>query len=264
MNKFLMILAAIFSFRYAQGAIVETATLSECFAIASADSSKARPSKVLYVFDIDNTVLELNENFGSVQWFRWQRQLITDNIETDRIAPTIDELLEKQGFIYNISRAQTPETQTALLLKILQGEHPVMYHTSRSLDVRDATERELRRNNLLPLTYNLGGSYGSELVFGEESRPVSYRHGVYMSAGQDKGVFLNHLLKSLTFSPEHIVFVDDEKKNLDNVDREFADKIPTTLCRYSKVDERVNAFVKSNKAAEKRLWKDFSNLVDKL
>jgi hypothetical protein len=264
MKKILLSLILIFN-QTALAAIVDTPTLDDCFKLASQSAGSLAPQRVLYVFDIDNTVLALDQNLGSVQWFRWQRMLLDENITVNRVANSLDELVEKQGYLYYLMPSHTPEASTSTAVKTLQlNSHPVIFHTSRSLFNRDATERELLRNNLIPLKTTIESNFAKDFTFAEGQRPVSFRNGVYMSAGQDKGVFLNLLLQKTKYQPLHIVFVDDEEKNLKNVEREFAGNIETTLCRYSSMDSEVDAFNQSDKSLEISLWSKFAAILSEL
>lgn len=250
-------------------AIHETPTLNSCLSLAEAETTLLSPAEVVYVFDIDNTALKLKNNFGSVQWFQWQRKLIQDN-SVERITDTIDELLAIQSSIYQLSSTSTPESTTAVQIAHLQElGHPVIFHTSRNLDTRESTARELKQNGLIPLTNTLGPANGYAGVITYQNapspqRPVSFQDGVYMSAGQDKGVWLNFLFEKLQYKPKHIVFVDDESKNLVNVERALQNVTPGTLCRYGQVDPVVQAFNASNKSTETAQWHLLESLLKQL
>lgn len=262
------ILAILFTVQ-AQAQILETPNLESCLKSAARSTTRIEPSQVIYVFDIDNTLLSLNQNLGSVQWFRWQQKLIQENIEKDRVANTIDELLTKQGQIYQLSRAHTPEPDMSNELAELQRiGHPVVYHTSRNTDVRDTTERDLKSNGLLPIQNTIGprNGFAGKFTFQNElenQRPVSFQNGIYMTAGQDKGVWLNLLFLKTSISLNHLVFVDDELKNLQNVERAFSGKTSMTLCRYGKTDDVVREFNESDKSTEIDLWKELYAIISK-
>jgi hypothetical protein len=266
MFKFLFVL--LFSIQVF-GRIQETPNLQQCLEPALKATTDSSPADVVFVFDIDNTVLKLKQNFGSVQWYHWQQKLIQDQAE-GRIANTIDDLLAAQGSIYQLSAAETPEASTAQQIAELQRQgYPVLFHTSRNLDTRGATQRELTRNGLLPLTKTLGpdqgfpGSFTYQVAMPNQ-RPVSFQDGVYMSAGQDKGVWLGLLFEKLNYHPRHIIFVDDEIHNLVNVERALDAKTDLTLCRYGQVDPIVQVFNTSDKRPEIELWNEFANLARKL
>jgi hypothetical protein len=264
-KKFYSTLLAFFIYAPAHALILETPDLNSCLISATHATVQLEPEDVIYVFDIDNTVLALNQNLGSVQWFRWQQKLILDNVEKNRVADTVDELLNKQGLIYKISSAHTPEmTTTEQVLELQRAGHPVLYHTSRNTDVRDITERDLKKNNLLPLIKTIGpqNGYAGKFLYNADlknQRAVSFQDGIYMTAGQDKGIWLQLLLEKTATKVKHIVFVDDEIKNLQNVERVFTGITPMTLCRYGKVDDVVNRFNNSNKSTEVELWQKLFN-----
>ena len=250
--------------------IQETQTMAECLNRASQESSNLSSRDVFYVFDIDNTVLALNQNLGSVQWFRWQQKLIQVGLHQHTVATTIEELLDKQLLLYQMIPAHTPEPEIPDLLKDLQIKgHSVVYHTSRNTDVRDITERELTKNRLLPLIKTIGPDrgYPGKMTFQngpQDQRPVSFQNGVYISAGQDKGVFLKLLFEKTSFMPRHLVFVDDELKNLQNIERAFKGTIPMTLCRYGSMDQTVEKFQNSDKQQEIDLWKKIEIILHQL
>jgi hypothetical protein len=249
--------------------ILETPTIKSCLTSAHTVTAGLLPQQVIYVFDIDNTLLSLNQNLGSVQWFRWQQALIKDNIEKDRVANTVDELLTLQGLLYHLSKTHTPETSTASEVSALQHDgHPVLYHTSRNPDVRNITERDLLTQGLLPMTYTIGpkDGYPGNFLFPkapENQRAVSFQNGVYMSAGQDKGIWLKLFFEKTSTTVKHLIFIDDELKNLQNVERAFDGIIPMTLCRYGQVDDVVREFNQSDKAREIKLWNEFLNVIVK-
>ncbi len=39
-------------------------------------TNKYAPSEFVVVFDVDNTLLASNQNFGSDQWFDWQYEML--------------------------------------------------------------------------------------------------------------------------------------------------------------------------------------------
>ena len=266
MLKFIIIL--IFSLT-AQAQIQETPLLQDCFNLANTAAEKLNHDDVIYVFDIDNTVLKLKHNFGSAQWFRWQQKMIQDN-SPERISNSVDELLAIQSSIYQLSSAETPEATTAILINQLQTKgYSVIFHTSRNLDTRESTVRDLKQNGLLPLVKTLGPVQGFAGTITYEQAPstqraVSFQSGVYMSAGQDKGIWLNLLFEKIHYVPKHIVFVDDELKNLTNVERAFKDKTPLTLCRYGAADTTVHDFETSDKAVEKAQWSLLRTIKEQL
>ncbi|MBL7671006.1 MAG: DUF2608 domain-containing protein [Bdellovibrionaceae bacterium] len=265
----LVILLLLTGLASVRAEILETPNLKSCLTAATQAIGGLTAKQVIYVFDIDNTLLALNQNLGSVQWFRWQQTLINENKKENRVADTIDELLSKQGLIYHLSKTRTPEVSTSSEVASLQQQgHIVLYHTSRNPDVRNITERDLFAHGLLPMKNTLGTSKGypgnfSFLTGPENQRTVSFQNGIYMSAGQDKGIWLKLLFEKTSTSVNHLVFIDDELKNLQNVERAFNDITPMTLCRYGQVDDVVQEFNQSDKAQEIKLWNELDSVWSK-
>ena len=82
-------------------------------------------------------------------------------------------------------------------------------------------------------------------------------------AGQDKGIWLKPLFEKTSTSIKHLIFVDDELKNLQNVERAFNGITPMTLCRYGQVDDVVQEFNQSDKAQEIKLWNELDSVWSK-
>lgn len=267
--NYVLVLLILLTQVYAYALVQEAPDIKSCLGAAVTETASLPSQSVLYVFDVDNTALALNQNIGSVHWFRWQQKLINDGITEDRVADTIPGLLDMQLKIYQLSKSHPPEPSIPDHLDQLQIRgYPVMYHTSRNADVRDITERELTNNKLLPLQQTIGpiGGYPGRFVYEhgpENQRPVSFQNGVYITSGQNKGVWLLFLLDKVGVSPKHVVFVDDEAKNLKDVEQALKGKIPTTLCRYGYMDKVVNAFNNSNKLSEIVLWREFAQILGK-
>ena len=107
------------------------------------------PEHVLLVLDIDNTLLAMNGELGSDQWFEWQTYLLDHEPDSDDlVADSFDELLRRTGHaIQPGPHASATARSAAIILSRLQGRgiHTLVL-TSRGPEYRVATERELRRN----------------------------------------------------------------------------------------------------------------------
>ena len=176
----------------------------------------------LFVFDIDNTLLEspAGQFFGSDQWYKWQKTL---EVGSPR---KVDCVLQLQGAAYYMAHLNaTEEGASATYVSSLQQiGFDVLALTARSPQFRASTQRELAANRFdfteSPPAGHTGfpGTYTpdrSDLI--EKPRAASYQQGVAMLAGQHKGAALLDLLGRLGTSKkyQHIVFFDDDEKNTD-------------------------------------------------
>lgn len=250
--------------------------------------------QVLLVVDIDNTLLAMNQDLGSDQWFTWQAELLkTDPDSPDLVAKDFPGLLEAQGVLFALSQMHPPEPELPNLLAGLQqlGVTAVVL-TSRGPDFRNATERELSRNGydftrpalaideqrgrFLPFDPKRPDAHGlsAEIIGPIASRlaPVSYANGVYMTAGQHKGCMLRTLLSRAVpdYESRHearlfraIVFVDDHEKHANRMHEAFAeDNLDLVTFRYSREDGAVSKFKNSSKRHVVHGWRRVQDAVD--
>ena len=169
--------------------------------------------RILVVFDIDNTLLSMNTDLGSDQWYDWQKNLQ----KTDKCDPRlVASRLDVQGALYFAGSMRPTQTDAADVISKLQTMGvQVMAETARGWNFALPTFRELRRNGMAfghsAPAKNLG-KYQPETA----KRPLIYQDGVYLLAGQHKGDMLLDLLKhSGQPMPAAIIAVDDKDYNLD-------------------------------------------------
>lgn len=199
---------------------------------------------LLVVFDIDNTILAMEQDLGADQWYEWQKSLSQDN----RCSPSyVGNRFAAQGALYFVSAMRSTQEDAAARINAIQDEGiAVIALTSRGPDYQLQTFRELRRNNISFTHSAIGpaGGFDKPFIPVENGRLTLYEDGVFLTAGQHKGQMLYALLeKTGTPMPEVIVIADDKQKNLDAVKETFsALNIPVHAWRYSGEDENVSSF----------------------
>jgi hypothetical protein len=220
----------------------------------------ARPEDTLVVFDIDNTLLKMNQDLGSDAWFNWQNGLLKVSPPSG-VAHDINGLLNIQRLLYDLSGMGPPESSTPEFVAELRSVgYPVMMLTGRGPGTLSATLRELADEKYIPKDAPACGppecgdvlcstpgiistdairkaSEHTETCFPGSrldalGRPIVYAGGVLMASGQDKGKILKLLLASATNACKGdyaikgrykaIVFVDDDSRNIENVREAFA------------------------------------------
>jgi len=203
--------------------------------------AKFGTDKVLLVFDMDNTLLRMNQDFGSDEWYTWQRGLAGDD------QAKIKVLTEVQGILFDLSSMRPPEpgVQPRVVAALQVRGFAAIVLTGRSPLYRSATERELERNGYdfgktaVGSGEGFGGSFlpydpanpegaGFILPCDRERMPlpapqkVSYQNGVMMTSGQDKGLMLRALLNRTGRHFAAVLFVDDSERNLKAVMQAFS------------------------------------------
>ena len=123
----------------------ETADLAEVANDALTLASKVGEQRVLMVFDIDNTILAMEQGLGADQWYEWQKDLANN----DHCNPeNVGNRFAAQGALYFASAMRPTQDDAASQVKAVQDAGvPVIVLTSRGSDYRLQTFRELRRNS---------------------------------------------------------------------------------------------------------------------
>ena len=101
---------------------------------------------VLVVFDIDNTLLAMEQDLGSDQWYYWQKDLAA----SDPCNPMgVDNRFAVQGAVFYASAMRATQPNAAEQVRRIQDAGiPTIALTSRGTDYRLQTFRELRRQDI--------------------------------------------------------------------------------------------------------------------
>ncbi|MEM8733127.1 MAG: DUF2608 domain-containing protein [Planctomycetota bacterium] len=243
--------------------------------------------EVLVVFDIDNTLLAMNQDLGSDQWFNWQSQLMKDEPDSpDLVADDFAGLLEVQGTLFALSKMHPPEPKLPDHIAAIQKlDVTTVVLTSRGFAYRDAAERELNRNGydlassalriqeqrglFMPFDPEQPDAHGlsPEIIEGIQGRlgPVTYSNGIYMTAGQHKGYMLRTLLARAKTKKQFkaILFVDDHEKHTIRMHAAYEDS-PVHLVTFHYTREAGNAsnFHASQKNHVIEDWRRLEDFVD--
>lgn len=231
----------------------ETSDLAEVTADVLQLSEKTDRNNILVVFDIDNTLLAMEQGLGSDSWYEWQKSLSEEDICSPQY---VGDRFAAQGALYFASAMRPTQEDGADQVRAIQDQGlKVIALTSRGMDFQLQTFRELRRNNFRFSFSAIGpaGGYIEAFVPVENGRPSLYEDGVFLTAGQHKGQMLYALLeKTGTRMPAVIVMVDDKQKNLDAIKETFsALDVPVHAWRYAGEDKNVREF---NPEVANQLW----------
>jgi hypothetical protein len=247
------------------------------------------PEHVLLVLDIDNTLLAMNQDLGSDQWFEWQKYLLDHEPRSRHlVADSFKGLLEAQGLLFNLGRMHPPQPDLPRIIRRVQnrGVHTLVL-TSRGDEFRIVAQRELERNGYdfsatalpvdgLPrgtyLPYDLENLQADGLAekdvaaFGlTEPKPVSYEDGIYMTAGQPKGAMLLAILHYAQPDIRAIVYADDHIRHVAYVFAAAAGRNrEITAIHYTREDARVKRFQYADKEEVGRRWQMLSRTLEEV
>ncbi|MCB0406503.1 MAG: DUF2608 domain-containing protein, partial [Bdellovibrionales bacterium] len=266
---------------------LSTDELKEVVAKVKRLSDRHGAKNVLAVFDIDNTLLASQADLGSDQWFSWQEELLKKNPQhPDLVYSSFPELLNAWGALLVVGEMRMTEgsvkgASTASYVKAIQDMGAkVIALTSRGFDYEIPTLRafekygiDLKNSAIGPIEGypEISRAYqpdrvGMEFGFTEKevlrfglnkpSQYVTYKNGIFFTAGMHKGAMLRLLLTKTGYEPGAIVFVDDREKHTERVQEAFApsDMYVVTF-RYSREDARVEEFLESKERQQNSLKK---------
>jgi hypothetical protein len=222
----------------------DTADLADVTADTLKLVERAGKENVLVVFDIDNTILAMEQGLGSDQWYEWQKTLSKEDQCSDK---NVGDRFAVQGALYFASAMRRTQEDGAAQVKTIQDQGvAVISLTSRGPDYQLQTFRELRRNdfNFSYSAIGPAGGYDGTFMPVENGRLSLYEDGVFLTAGQHKGQMLHALLtKTATRMPAVIIMADDKQKNLDAVKETFsALHVPVHAWHYIAEEENVREF----------------------
>jgi hypothetical protein len=247
------------------------------------------PQRVLLALDIDNTLLAMNSELGSDQWFEWQRYLLDhEPTSDDLVAGTFEGLLEAQGMLFMLGRMHPTQPALPTIIRSLQERGiNTLVLTARGPEFRVATERELRRNGFdfdatalavqnLPrgayLPYDLddleadGLSRRDAIALDlQPPKPITYEGGIMMTAGQPKGAMLRTILHHADADIRAIVYVDDHIRHVAYVFAAIAGRgREITGFHYTREEPRVKRFHYGDKQDVVRRWRALNRALDEV
>ena len=195
--------------------------------------------QVLVVLDIDNTILTSSVDLGGDVWYQWQRGKLEIKPSDDQKVKCLFE--DSIGLLYELLPMNLTEEDLSKRISNWQKNgNTLMALTSRAPKYRAATERELAAANVDLEKTALAPKNGQIPIYREmKGRELSYMKGIMMTSGMNKGDMLEHILNKTNRSFKAIIFVDDSKKNIDNLYKKFKDSqnLEMYIYHYTRVEE---------------------------
>jgi hypothetical protein len=184
--------------------IRECSTIQEILSLSQPDT--------LVILDIDNTLIRPCQSLGSEEWFQHhlKQQIDATHDNNEALNTTIDLL---HG-IYAVTKVQLMEQKTAEIVRQLQDQGGVLMGlTNRGPAAANMTVRHL-------------ASVGIDLATASPSKTsfplidiseTLYHHGILFTNGKSKKQSLLSFFRQLGWRPRRIVYVNDQRKYLEEV-----------------------------------------------
>ncbi len=297
MQKLFIVLALVcisFNSAVAKATIVQSKDFSAVQAVTRKLAKKFSPSEILVVFDNDNTLLQMDGDLGSDQWFQWQTNLL-ETTDSARVASDFSGLLRVQGLLFTLGTMSPPggKAQVEIARAIRQTFPTIVltargctYEPGKSSSFRDATFRELKRNgyefesSALEPKAGFGGTFApydaqsiqklgltdaekKQMKVTDKPPHTCYSNGIFMTSGQHKGLMLRTLLlKTSNLNRfKAIVAVDDKEKYCAQFEEALANRAEVHCVRYGAADSRVSAFEAGDKKAATQGWQTLKKAI---
>ena len=203
-------------------------------------------AQTLVIFDIDDTLLESANFVGSGKWYNWQREREVFDKNGQQVSIKKEQqfycMFRTLGTLFEIGSTHLTQNDAVDVFN-QHKKYDLMILTARTAKYRAATERELNKHNIhLENKHFKSVIKGLDYTFNDEKRTarVTYKKGIAMASGLNKGMVLADILKKAQKNYQHIYFIDDSKKNIKNLAAEWKNKpSKLTLLHYIGVDKTI-------------------------
>lgn len=240
-KKNLLFLASLLSFCLVHAEIKELATMQD---LCPSLPEISEDTKLLFAFDIDDTIGKTEQAFGSNAWFyrEFEKELSKPGANRELV-------VKKMITLYSHAQMYLPlvavEETTPLLIFALQMLGiPCMGLTARSLDTWVSTpitlvERTIQQLEELAIDFSTTALSENDLELSDNpEKPSHYTRGIIFNGQNSKGEMLLKYLDAVNYRPDLVVYVDDSARHVKTVhDALQAAGIQCLAFRYSAMDE---------------------------
>lgn len=213
-----------------------SAQIIECMDIN--DMNKYKEEGVLFLYDIDNTLVTLTQDLGCDHWF--QHRLNLNVKKSDTFQRGLDKTLREWMSVQHLSQPMEVQPGAWEVIKKQQEEGVMMMgFTTRGVGMSFLSPLQL---DALGIDFSKSSLTKADLTF-EQQRTIIYREGILFTAATHKGTTLFKFLDIVGVEPKKVVFVNDKWDNLRAVEETCEEKgVPFIGLRFGVLDERVANF----------------------
>ncbi len=208
--------------------IIETDELQEVLSHLASDTA--------IFFDLDNTLLEPCQHFGTVQWGEYYIKKLMSAGEAPEKAEVIAQSMWGK-YLPNAALRLLDPNSPSIISQLQQNGHLVLGLTARYPEEASYTHPQLQK-----LGFEFDRRFADQTIL--LPFPALFENGVlFASTLNKKGDALLALLEQVNYLPKKIIFIDDKHSHVEELHSTLN---PLDLdfvgIRYSKADKRVKAF----------------------
>jgi hypothetical protein len=202
----------------------------------------------LVAFDIDETLVWATKPEARSQWFNEQ-------MDAYKAKGLSSEEALRYFFTAHLSAHATSNMFTVdkdtnnLFAQLAQQQIHVIGLTARDPMMSPITKEQFKKAKLqFPTPVP---RWNEILVLDGPKKPIMAINGIIYSSGQDKGVALGLVLDKLSYRPSLLIFVDDMRYNIENVERLANERnIPFIGFHLQKYEESIQPLLKQGMAVQ--------------
>jgi beta-phosphoglucomutase-like phosphatase (HAD superfamily) len=216
----------------AEALIVESNEITDILAYHTKDT--------LFVFDLDNTLIEPEQHLGSDAWLDYnvnyllKHEGLNRNEAILKLSPLCDKVHDRSKM--RLVDPCIPD----LLAEIKAKKIPMIGITKRTPSLAERT-----LEHIFPLNIDFGcASDLKEDLFLEEVGDTLFQQGIiFVGHGMAKGPAITAYLKRLEKLPKRVVAIDDKLSHVENI-KSAVELLGIDFIgiRYGKTDERIKTF----------------------
>ena len=220
----ILFLASLLVTIQSQAKIIESNKLS--------DVNKYVDKNTVVLWDIDETLLRTPQYLGSDPWLKYH----IGNLEKKGLCKSnaLDYSMYLQLIIYRSLRMKLVDNSAPVIIKNLQAKNiHTMAVTHRAIFVMKKTIKQLKRAGI---DFSKDPLFNKNLDLSEKYIGKSTL-GILFTGDNPKGKILFSFFKKVGYKPTKIIMVDDELKNLQDIEREAKKHgVAFIGIRFSKLD----------------------------
>jgi hypothetical protein len=227
----------------AKSHLIESADISHVFHHLEEDT--------LFVFDLDNTLIETAQHLGSDQWFTYQYdQYAKDGFTHDQI---IEVLFPRWVEILHWTQMSLVDPAIPNLLAEMQGKDVAVIGLTKRLP--ELAPRTFAHIEPFEIDFSLTAPVKDTIVFDGLNGTLSQQGIIFVGEGINKGDAMIAYLNQMEKKPKKVVIVDDKMSHVKSVAKAMDScDIDCIGIRFGGADAKVNAF--NPKIADLQ-WKHF-------
>ncbi len=211
----------------------------------------------LLILDIDDTLLIPAQMLGCDEWFSLRLKQRLDRGVS--FAKALEKSLAEWEAVRHLTKMEIVEPAADLLIRNLQERGVrIMGLTTQGLALATRTSLQLLENRI---DLHATAPMKEDWYFQVGHHGVLFRNGILFTSGTNKGEALFRFLDHAGIHPLRIIFLNDKKSHLMEVEKEAAKRAVDFIgMRYSYSDERKAAF-RADVAAFQYLHSNFCHIL---